>query len=87
MDIQGNILHVNFLGYSHLFMSIKISHMKDHSISEDQSRYYTYIVAKYLNTATVETSTDFSKTICPSDMILTNDDVSTSDEQVDKLTR
>ena len=26
------IFHVNLLGYAHLFMSIRISHMKDHSI-------------------------------------------------------
>ena len=28
----GKIFHVNFLGYSHWFMLIRVSHMKDHSI-------------------------------------------------------
>ena len=49
--------HVNFLGYAHWFMSIRMSQMKDHSISVDQARYATYIVTKYLDTATVKAST------------------------------
>ena len=61
--------------------------MKDHSISVDQSRYATSIVAKYLDTATVKVSTKFYKTTLPYDMIFKKEDVSTSDEQVDKLTR
>ena len=35
VDTLGKIFHVNFLGYSHWFMSIRISQMKDHSISVD----------------------------------------------------
>ena len=42
----GKILHVNFLGYAHWFMSIRMSHMKDHSISVDQAIYATSIVSK-----------------------------------------
>ena len=61
--------------------------MKDHSISVDQARYDTSIVAKYLDTATVKVSTKFHKTTFPADMIFTKEDVSTSDEQVEKLTR
>ena len=61
--------------------------MKDHSISVDQARYATYIVAKYLDTATVKASKKFYKNKFPSDMILTKDDTSTSDEKVQKLTR
>ena len=61
--------------------------MKDHSISVDRARYATSIVAKYLDTATVEASRNFYKTILPSDIILTKADTSTSDEQVEKLTR
>ena len=61
--------------------------MKDHSISVDQARYATSIVAKYLDTATVKASTKFYNTTLPSDMIFTKDDTSTSDEQVEKLTR
>ena len=78
---------MNFLGYAHLFMSIRISQLKDHSIYVDQSRYATSVVAKYLDTATVKVSTKFYKTTLPADMIFTKEYVSTSDEQVEKLTR
>ena len=60
-------------------MSSRISHMKDHSISLDQAIYATYIVDKYLDTATVTT--------LPSDMIFDKTRAYTSDEQVEKLTR
>ena len=59
VDNLGKIFHVNFLGYAHWFMSIRISHMKDHSIFVDKARYATSIVAKYLDTATVKVSTNF----------------------------
>ena len=68
-------------------MSIKISQMKDHSISVDQTRYDNFIVVKYLDTATVKVSTKFYKTTFPSDMICTKEGVSTSDEKIEKLTR
>ena len=68
-------------------MSVIIFQLKDHSISVDQARYATSIVAKYLDTATVKVSTKFYKTTFPADMILTKENVSTSDEQVEKLTR
>ena len=87
MDTLGKMFHVNFLGYAHWFMSIRISQMRDHSISVDQARYSTSIVSKYLDTATVKLSTNFYKTTFPSDMIFTKYDTSTSDEQVDKLNR
>ena len=61
--------------------------MKDHSIYVDQDRYATSIFAKYLDTDTVKVSTKFYKTTLPADMILKKYDVSTSDEQVEKLTR
>ena len=32
VDALGNIFHVNFLGYTHWFVSIIISQMKDHSV-------------------------------------------------------
>ena len=73
---------MNFLGFAHWFMSIRISQLKDHSISVDQSRYATSIVAKYLDTTTVKVSKTFYKTTLPSDMIFTKEDFSTSDEQV-----
>ena len=68
-------------------MSMRISQLKDHSISVDQARYATSIVVKYLNTAIVKASTKFYKTTFPADMIFTKEDVSTSDEQVENLTR
>ena len=61
--------------------------MKDHSISVDQARYATSIVAKYLDTATVKVSKKFYKTTLPADAIFTRENVSTSDEQVEKFTR
>ena len=61
--------------------------MKDHSISVDQDRYATSIVAKYFNTDTVKAITTFYKTIFPSDVISTKDDTYTRDEQVENMTR
>ena len=87
VDSLGKRFHVNFLGYAHWFMSIIISQLKDHSISVDQARYATSIVAKYLDTSTVKVRNKFYKTTFPDDMIFTKEDVSTSDEQVEKLTR
>ena len=87
MDTLQKIFHVNFLGYAHWFMSIRIYQMKDHSIFVGQARYDTSIVAKYLDPAIVKVSTKFYKTTLPFDMIFTKEDVSTSNEQVDKLTR
>ena len=68
-------------------MSIRISQLGDNSISVDQAIYATSIVAKHLDTATVKVSTKFYKTTLPADMIFTKEYVSTSDEQVEKLTR
>ena len=87
MDTLGKIFHVKFLGYAHWFMSIIISQMKDHSIYVDQDIYATSMFEKYLDTTMVKASTKLYKTTLPSDMILTKDDTSTSDEQVEKLTR
>ena len=87
VDTLGKIFHVSFLGYTHWFILIIISQMKDNSISVDQARYSTYIVAKYLDTATFKASTKFYKTTLPYDMIFTKADASTSDEQVEKFTR
>ena len=79
VDTLGKRFHVNFLGYAHWFMSIRISQLKDHSISVDQARYATSIFAKHLDTASVKVSTNFYKTTFPADMIFTKKDVSTSD--------
>ena len=61
--------------------------MKDHSISVDQARYATSIVAKYLDNDTVMASTKFYKTTLLSDMIFIKADTYNRDEQVKKLTR
>ena len=68
-------------------MLISISQLKDHSISVYQAIYTTSIVAKYLDTDTVKKSTQFNNTTIPYYMIFTQDYVSTSDEQVEKLSR
>ena len=46
VDTLGKRFHVNFLGYANWFMSIRISQMKDHSVSVYQARYATSIVSK-----------------------------------------
>ena len=61
--------------------------MKYHSIPVDQARYATSVVVRYLGADKVKVSTKFYKTTFPDDMIFTKEDVSTSDEQVEKLTR
>ena len=84
---SGNMPEMpEFLG-NFRFMSIRISQMKDHFISVDQYRYATSIVAKYLDTTTFKASITFYDTTLPSDMIFTKYYVSSSDEQVEKLTR
>ena len=62
---------MNYLGYENWFMSIRISQLKDRSISMDQARYATSIVAKYLDTATVKVGTKFYKTTFPADIKFT----------------
>ena len=61
--------------------------MRDHSISLDQAIYDNSIGAKYLDTATVKSSKKFYNTTLPSDMIFTKANASTSNYQVEKLTR
>ena len=56
VDTIGKRFHVNFLGFSHWFMSIRISQMKDYPISVDQGKYSTFIVDKYRDNTTVQTS-------------------------------
>ena len=61
--------------------------MKDHSISVYQDRYFTSIVAKYLDIEKVNTSTQFYNTTFPSDIIFAKYDAYTIDDQVEKLTK
>ena len=87
LDTIGNIFYVKFLVFSHWFISIRISQLKDHPTSVYQARYTTYVEAKYLDIAIVMTSTKVYKTTFPCDMIFTKDVVSTSDEKIEKLSR
>ena len=87
VDTLGKRFYVIFLGFAHWFMSIIISQLKYHSISVDQARYATSIIAKYLDTAAVKVSNKFYNTTLTDDMIFTKEDVSTRDEQIEKLTR
>ena len=87
VDTLGKRFHVNFLGYAHWFMSIRISQMKENSISLYQAIYATSVLAKYFYNVTVKTSKKVYEITLLSDMIYTKYDAYTSDEQVDKLTR
>ena len=87
VDTLVNIFHVKFLGYAHWFISIRISQMKDHSISVDKDIYSTSVVAKYLDTTTFKTSTKFYKTTLPYNMIFTKADSYTSNDKFENLTR
>ena len=79
VDTPGERLYLNLLGYSHWFMFIGVSQLKDHSIPADQAIYATSVVAKYLDTATITENSKFRKTDLPYDIILTKADASTSD--------
>ena len=85
VDTLVKRFHVNFLGFAHWFMSIRISQLKDHSISVDQAIYATSIVTKYLDTATVKVRNKLYKITLPANMIFTKEDVSTSDEQIERV--
>ena len=52
VDTLVKKIHAKFLGYAHWFMSIRISQLKDHSISVDQDNYATSVVENDLDTAT-----------------------------------
>ena len=71
VDTSGKRFHVKFLGCAHWFMSIIISWLKYNSISVDQARCATSVVAKYLDTVTVKVSNKFYKTTLPAGMIFT----------------
>ena len=50
----GKRLHINVLGYAHMFMSIRISQLWAHYILVYQDIFATYNVANYLDTATIK---------------------------------
>ena len=87
VDTLENRFHVNFLGYSHWFISIRISQLKDHYISVDQVRRAPSVVEKYLDTTTIKEYSKFHKTNLPHDMILTEEHDSTIGKQVKVLSR
>ena len=53
MDKLGKIFYMKFLRYSHWFMSIRISQLKDHYMSVYQDRYAASVVEKHLVTVTM----------------------------------
>ena len=63
VETIGKLFDVKFLRFAHWFMSIIIPQTKYHSISVDQARYATYIVANYLYTVTFKKSTKFYSTV------------------------
>ena len=56
--------HLKFLGYAHWSTPIRIYQMRENSISVNQNRYDTSIVAKYLDTDTFKTSNFFIRRLC-----------------------
>ena len=47
MDTLGKVFNMNFLGYAHWFISIRISQINEHSFSVNQDRYFTYVVETF----------------------------------------
>ena len=80
MDTLGKRLHVNLIGYTHWFISIRILHLKDHSILVDQDIYATYVFEKYLDTAKIKENSNLHKPTLLHDMIFIKEYASTSDE-------
>ena len=64
-----------------------ISQLKDHYISVYQARYATFVVAEYLETATIKENSKFHKTTLTNDMMLTKEGASISDEKMEVLYR
>ena len=65
-------------------MYIRISQLKDHSISVDQTRHDISFAAKYPENYTIKNSM-FHKTTLSHDMIFTKEDSSTSDKKVELI--
>ena len=53
----------------------------------DQTRYDTFVVIKYIETATTKENSDFHKTTLPNDILITKEYASTTDKKVDMLYR
>ena len=85
VDKPGYIFHVNFLGYTHWFIYIIISHLKDQYISVDQNGYDTSFIAKHSDNSTIKENSKLHRTNLPHGMILTKEDTSTSYGKVEFL--
>ena len=68
-------------------MCIIISQFKNYSISVDQSRHATSVVAKYLDSFTIKENSEFNKNTLPHDLIFTKAYNSASDEKLVLLLR
>ena len=85
MDTLGNRFHVNFLGYAHWFMSIKIPQLKYHYISVYQYRYATSLVENDIDTPIIRENSKFHKNTFPRDIIFTKEDYYNSYEKVEVM--
>ena len=56
LDTLGKRSSAKLLGYAHSFIFLRISQLKDHSISVNHDRYATSAVENYLDTATSKVS-------------------------------
>ena len=68
-------------------MPIMISQLRDHSISVDQDSHDTFVVEKYLDTATVKENLKSHINTLPYDTIFTKEYAFTSDKQVEVIYR
>ena len=66
-------------------LSIRISQVKNNSISVDEARYSTSVVAKYLDTTTIKENSEFHKTTLTHDIKLIKEYLSIIDEKLGVL--
>ena len=87
VDTLGKRFHMNFLGYTHWFMSVRILQIKGHSSSVDQAIYAISNDADYLDSSKMKENYKLHKTTLPHDMIFIKEDDYISDEQVEVMSR
>ena len=80
MDTLGNILPVKFLGYVQWFIFIRISQLRDHSVSVNQARYAICVFGNDLETAAIKKNSMIHDTTLPHDIIFTKEYTSASDK-------
>ena len=66
-------------------MSIRISKIKEYSISVDQVRYTPAVVSTYINTVTIKENSEYHNTNLPHDMVFSKEDISSSDSEEEVL--